>query len=167
VEASRGEDSDSESFQISLRIRHPSMDPAEISAALNIEAEHSFRAGELRRSNSGLATASVYQDSYWLGVLRPSGPVIDVAFHDDQRSKSAQKQLSAARRSLTWALALSTGRFLNQNADLLRRIRAEGGEVTLIVGICSDEVGSFTLAPEASRLLGELGIAVEFELSSA
>jgi hypothetical protein len=166
VKASGIEDTDPESFQISLRIRHPSMDPAAISAALNIEAEHCFRAGELRRSSSGLATASVYQDSYWLGVLRPSGPLIDVSFHGDQRSKFAQKQLSAARGSLTWALALSTARFLNQHAELLRRIRAEQGEVTLIVGICSDEVGSFTLAADASRLLGELGIAVEFELSA-
>ena len=36
-------------FQLSLRIKHPSMDPANISKELGIEPEHSFRAGQSRR----------------------------------------------------------------------------------------------------------------------
>jgi len=45
-----------QAYQLSLRIRHPSMDPADISRALNIEAEHSFRAGDsrVRRSATGV-----------------------------------------------------------------------------------------------------------------
>jgi hypothetical protein len=70
---------DPERFQLSLRIRHPSMDPADISRTLKIEAEHSSRAGGPRTSSTG---------------------------------------------------------------------------------------NSFTLAPEASQLFGDLGIAVEFELAS-
>ncbi|HTC16882.1 MAG TPA: hypothetical protein VK695_13860 [Steroidobacteraceae bacterium] len=154
-------------FQLSLRVRHPGMDPAEISRAFAIEAEHSFRAGDARRSSSGVASSSVHVESYWLGELKPRGPLVDVSFPGDDRSKFAQKQLAAARRSLSWALSLSTSQFLAQHAELLRRIRAEGGEVSLLVSIFRDDVNSFTLAPEASRLFGELGITVEFELSSA
>jgi len=33
-------------FQLSLRIRHPSIDPEEISKGLGIEPEHTFRAGQ-------------------------------------------------------------------------------------------------------------------------
>ena len=44
-------------FQLSLRIRHPSMDPADISKELGIEPEHAFRAGQPRHSKSGLVPA--------------------------------------------------------------------------------------------------------------
>src|SRR5262249_32845731 len=56
-------------FQLSLRIRHPSMDPAEISRELHLESVHSFRAGEPRESSSKVATASVHAESYWLASL--------------------------------------------------------------------------------------------------
>ena len=39
-------------FQLSLRIRHPSIDPASISRELQIEPEHSFRAGDPRESRA-------------------------------------------------------------------------------------------------------------------
>jgi hypothetical protein len=117
---------DSEPFQLSLRVRHPSMDPADLSRTFKIEAEHSFRAGGPRTSSIGSATASVYSESYWLGVLKPVGPLVDVSFPGDQRSQIAQKQLAQTRRSLTWALSLSTIRFFSTHKDLLRRVRSEG-----------------------------------------
>jgi hypothetical protein len=42
-------------FQLSLRVRHPSIDPAAISRELQIEPEHSFRAGDLRDSTRSAA----------------------------------------------------------------------------------------------------------------
>lgn len=59
-------------FQRSLRVRHPSLDPAEISRQLRMKAEHCFRAGDPRLSRSGLAPASVHAESYWLGALNPA-----------------------------------------------------------------------------------------------
>ncbi len=153
-----------EGFQLSLRIRHPSIDPAEISQALKIEAEHCFRAGDPRPSASGLATASMYAESYWIGVLKPMGSPVDISFPGDPWSQVAQKQLTATTTSLTWALSLSTLRLFNTHAALLRRIRSEGGQVTLLVAIYSS-AGSFTLASETSQVFGNLGIAVEFELA--
>ena len=158
--------SNSEPFQLSLRIRHPSMDPADISRAFKIQAEHSFRAGEPRNSNRSGSRASVYPESYWLGVLKPLDRLLDITFPGSPRSQMAQRQLDAATHSLSWALSLRAIRTLNPHADLLRRIRSEGGEVTLLVTIYDQEVSSFTVAPEASRLFGELGIAVEFDLAS-
>jgi hypothetical protein len=139
------------------------MDPADISRAFHIEAAHSFRAGEPRLSGRVSATASVHTESYWLGVLK-FGPA-DLSFLAEQHSQIAQRQLAAVSNTLSWALSLSAGRFLKAHADLLRRVRSEGGDVTLLVTICGGEVGSFTLAPEVSLMLGELGIAVEFELA--
>jgi hypothetical protein len=179
MEARSLQETSAEHFQLSLRIRHPSMDPAELSQAFKIQPEHCFRAGDRRESSMGRASAPVHAESYWLGILKPSAHLPDLSFFVDHRSQMTEKAVEAVRRSeiarkqlaamassLSWALSLSTTRFLSTHATLLRRVRTEGGQVTLLVSIYSPEVGSFTLAPEASQLLGELGIGIEFELAA-
>src|SRR5690349_8580535 len=109
-----------EHYQLSIRIRHPSMDPAELSQAFNIQPEYCFRAGEARSSSSNWATGAVHSESYWLGVLKPSAYLSDLAFFFDHRSPSiAQKQFTAALKSLSWALSVATSRFLSRHTTLL------------------------------------------------
>ena len=60
------------SFRLSLHIRHPSMDPADISRELLCDADESFKAGEPRKSRSGLPVASVYAETYWAATLEPT-----------------------------------------------------------------------------------------------
>jgi hypothetical protein len=59
------------SYQLSLHVRHPSVDPEEISRELGLEATESFRAGEPRRSRSGVAATAVHGETYWAAVLDP------------------------------------------------------------------------------------------------
>jgi hypothetical protein len=153
-----------ELFQLSLRIRHPSLDPAELSREFRIEAEHSFRAGDPRPSRSGLAPASVHAESYWLGALNP-GSWIRLPL-EDPRLQLAQQGLGAmVSRSPGTALTLSA-RFLSLHAETLHRVRTEGGQISLLVAVPTGEVNSFSLAPEVSRIFGELGVTLEFELTS-
>ena len=153
-----------ELFQLSLRIRHPSLDPADLSRELRIEAEHSFRAGDPRPSRSGLAPASVHAESYWLAALNPANWIRLPL--EDPRLEPAQQGLGAmVSRSRGSALALSA-RFLSLHAEMLQRIRAEGGQISLLVAVPTVEVSSFSLAPEVSRIFAELGVALEFELTS-
>ncbi|HTC51989.1 MAG TPA: hypothetical protein VK700_08650 [Steroidobacteraceae bacterium] len=58
-------------FQLSLHVRHPSVDPDEISRELGLEATESFRAGEPRHSRSGVAATAVHGETYWVAVLDP------------------------------------------------------------------------------------------------
>jgi hypothetical protein len=58
-------------FQLSLHVRHPSVDPEEVSRELGLEAIESFRAGEPRQSRSGVAATSVHVETYWVAVLDP------------------------------------------------------------------------------------------------
>jgi hypothetical protein len=153
-------------YQLSLRIRHPSMDPADISRALNIEAEHSFRAGDPRPSRSGIVPASVYTESYWIGILPPPALATNISFTGDRRSQLAQERLTAESRTLTWAISLSTTRVLCKHAEFLRRIRSEGGQVSLLVSISEGAISSFMVPPEASQAFGDWGITIEFELSA-
>lgn len=60
-------------FQLSLHVRHPSVDPQEISRELSLEAVESFRAGEPRHSRSGVAATAVHGETYWAAVVDPMG----------------------------------------------------------------------------------------------
>jgi hypothetical protein len=142
-------------FQVSLRIRHPTMDPESISRELAIEAEHSFRAGEPRRSRSGLAPASTHAETYWLAPLIPAPWLGDIEKHID----------IAAIESLGLALSLCASRFRASHGALLRQIRSEGGQATLLVALSAAAVSSFSITPEVSRIFSELGITMEFEMT--
>ena len=153
-------------FQLSLRVRHPSLDPAEISSQLRMKAEHSFRAGDPRLSRSGLAPASVHAESYWLGALNPGDWPADPAVADDPLVKIARERLPVVSHNLGWALSLCALRFVSVHAALLRRIRADGGQVSVLVTMSTADASSFSLMPEVSRVFSELGITLEFEFAS-
>jgi len=164
MEARKLRQPDSEPFQLSLRIRHPSVDPDELSREFSIEAAHCFRAGDPRPSRTGIA--SVHPESYWLGALSAANWPVDVTSPGALRLLAAQERLGVvATRSLGWALSLST-RFFSAHADTLRRIVAESGQVSLLITAPAGELSGFSLAPSVSRVFSELGITLEFEFTS-
>jgi hypothetical protein len=74
MEARKLSKSDSQPFQLYLRIRHPSMDPAALSRDFKIEAEHAYRAGDPRpKTRSGTTPRSVHSESYWQLWIHSSG----------------------------------------------------------------------------------------------
>ena len=72
-----------------------------------------------------------------------------------------------AINSFGWALSLCATWVFHSHAEFLRRIRSDGGQISLLVALSTGEVGSFSLSPDASRAFGELGITVEFEFVDA
>jgi hypothetical protein len=153
-------------FQLSLRIKHPSMDPAVISKELGIEPEHSFRAGQPRNSKSGVAPAAVHNESYWLAALNPTAWFGNPSFAEPLNLKVTQKHIDVAiARNLTWALSLCVARLSRLPGSPLHKIRSDGGEISLLVTLSPTAVSSFSLAPELTRLCGELGVTLEFEIA--
>jgi hypothetical protein len=141
------------------------MDPAVISQELAIEAEHSFKAGAPRQSRSGLAP-SVHPETYWLAILEPSSWLIDLSFSGRSDLALAHQRLrDPAIEDLSSTLSLCAMRLRARHAALLRQIRADGGQVSMIIALATKFVTSFGLAPEASRIFSELGITLEFELT--
>jgi hypothetical protein len=154
-------------FQLSLRIKHPSIDPADISKEFGIEPEHSFRAGQPRHSKSGVAPAALYNESYWLAALDPTTWFGNLPFAEPLNLRVTQKHIDAAVASnLTWALSLCVVRLSKLPGSPLHKIRSDGGEISLLVTLSPTAVSSFTLAPEVSRMFGEMGVTLEFELAS-
>jgi hypothetical protein len=154
-------------FQLSLRIKHPSMDPADISKELGIDPAHSFGAGQPRQSKSGLLPAAVHTETYWLAPLNPGpwfgNPTIAVPLN----LANVQEHLHAAMaRNLTGALGWCAARLKKMHAASLQTIRSEGGEISLLVTLSPPSMNTFSLPPHVSRMFGDLGITLEFEITN-
>jgi hypothetical protein len=160
MEARRAAPQPSYPFQLSLRIRHPSIDPAEISRQLRIEAEHSFRAGEPRESGRS-SVAPVHAESYWLATLDPATLLLGTAF-DPQVSPHTH---AIAFSVLDSALIAVISGFLRGHVDFFRQLQSEGGEARLIVAISGRRARGFTLTPHLGKALSELRMPVDFELT--
>lgn len=151
-------------FELSLRIRHPSIEPAELSRELGLEANHSFRAGDPRPSR-GAATPAMYGESYWLGSIDPSSWPADAWLSEKPQLEVIVRQTrKAMTRDLGWALSLTAWRLIHAKA-LFERLRSSHGEVSLLIGVSAAAVASFNLTPEASRMFSDLGITLEFDLA--
>jgi hypothetical protein len=148
-------------FQLSLRIRHPSIDPESITRELQIEPEHSFKAGQPREAARSLAVTPVYVESYWLATLDPATLLPGSALAPDISPLTHAIAFSV----LDTALTILTNSVLRRHAEFFRRMESEGGEVRLIVAVSARKTRGFTLTPHLSRALSELRIPVDFELT--
>ena len=52
-------------YKITLRLRHPEMDPDEISNALGMQPQFRWMAGRPRRTPLGQALEGTYHETYW------------------------------------------------------------------------------------------------------
>jgi hypothetical protein len=151
-------------FQISLRIRHPSIDPEAISRELSVEPEYSFKAGDPRESGSGMAATSLHAESYWLGSLGSITSATSFSGFSGARANAARERMQAATiESLTLALDSLVVGFIRTHSDFIRRIQGEEGQVSLLVELSTQSLSGFTISPQFSRAFSELGIAVEFD----
>jgi hypothetical protein len=132
-------------FTLSLRIRHPGIDPAEISSALGIEPQHTWKAGEPRRGPADEALAGTYRESYWMGRLT-EGP-----------------QLSSDSITVEGVL-LSTLVQLRRVEPFLASIREGGGEAEFHISMFARENFRLELTAGVLSVLGRLGLAVAFDV---
>ncbi|MBI4425454.1 MAG: hypothetical protein HY554_17115 [Elusimicrobia bacterium] len=97
-------------FELSLRLRHPRLDPQEISAALRLWPSVAWRRGEAKRTPTGKPLPGVYDASYWSCELaRPRS----MGLADLLRKSVAE---------------------LESCADFLKRLRATGGSAGFLIG---------------------------------
>jgi hypothetical protein len=160
-----------EPYSISLRIRHASIDPAELTRAFGVEPLHSFRAGDPRAASGQRSGSARHTGSYWLADLKEGLPF---AVHSPAGFPpgSAEALRSSRRRletmvgqNLGLALNVLVMRILQPQASLVERLRAEEGEVTLLIEVDASVAEPFLLGPQVLRGLADLGVAVEFEFS--
>ncbi|MGH8176141.1 MAG: DUF4279 domain-containing protein [Steroidobacter sp.] len=153
------------SISVSLRIRHPSIDPNEITSELGLTPDHAWACGEPRRSEGGLPLGGKRHDSYWTANL----PGVSLA---QWQSSETDPKLTRAMLAAANDLPGSTGQVqmqlqimaqIRRNRSFLERLISDGGEATFVIEMEAASGMSFRLDPALMRQLGALGLRLEFE----
>jgi Domain of unknown function (DUF4279) len=132
-------------FTMSLRIRHPSVEPAEITRILGLEPQHTWRAGDTRRDASGDQLGGSYRESYWIARLM------------------AEPELSSSGVGVETELTRTVAH-LRKSFEFLQGLRAEGGEVELLVSLFARQDFRLELEPDSLAVLARLGVTVALEV---
>ena len=132
-------------FTVSLRLRHPAIDPSRITQTLGLEPQHTWKSGDPRRDPAGGALEGVYRESYWMGRLMD------------------EPQLSSTRLSVESVL-LQTLTHLRRSHDFLEQLHADGGIAELYISLYAREDFQLELSAQSLALLGRLGLAVALDV---
>lgn len=132
-------------FSLSLRIRHPTADPASFTRELSLRPQHVWKAGDPRCTPAGEALEGTYRESYWTAVLTDPA-----ALSSDMHS--VESQLVQALVSLRRA------------QDFLSHLKAEGGAAEVAVEIFGRERFKLELPSDLLASLGRLGLGVSFDV---
>jgi hypothetical protein len=128
-------------FTVMLRIRHPSIDPDEITSKLGLEPQHSWKAGETRRTAQGTPLEGAYRESFWTGE-----------FHELETGLKGVVETEAALMAAVVQLRRSQA--------FLSKLQAEGGTVELSVEVIGSREFALTLSPQLLSLLARAGVAL-------
>jgi hypothetical protein len=134
-------------FTVSLRIRHPTIDPATITAALGIQPQHMWQAGQPRCDATGVELGGKHHDSYWMGGL------------------TDEPQLSSAAVSVE-AVILKILSQLRRAQSFLEDLNAQGGAAELLVSLYARDDFRLELPADSLTLLGRLHLAVTLDVHS-
>jgi Domain of unknown function (DUF4279) len=127
-------------FAVELFIIQPTLDPAEISAALGLEARFSHRVGDQRKTPKGTLLEGTYRDTRWRHSRRHETP--------DQRF--ADKVAELIER-------------IEPHAGFLRKLRATGGSACVNVSFLGDGYFGDQIPYETLRKLVDLEIDLGIE----
>lgn len=130
-------------YAVSLRARHPTVDPAILTETLKLEPAHSWKAGDPRRSQTGATVGGQYRDSYWSVPL--PGQMVGTT--------SLPLETFIAQQLLQ----------LGRHRDFFSRLQAEGGEISLLIEIAPIANAILTLSSTLSRRLADLNMEIEFQ----
>jgi hypothetical protein len=132
-------------YGMSLRVRHPNVDPALLTKTLHLQPLHSWRAGEPRRSITGSTLGGEHRESYW------SAPLPGQA----EGATAFPLELFLAQQLV----------HLSRHREFLSRLQNEGGQISLLVELSRVENAVLTLSTTVSRKLSDLNIEVEFRFA--
>lgn len=132
-------------FTMSLRVRHPTIDPIRITEALGIEPQHSWEVGEQRSDPTGRPLDGAHRDSYWMSSLIEDPP------------------LSGGEFSVETLLDQALARFRRSQA-FFDELRAGGGAAELDVILFAREPFRLDLSIDSLAALHRLGLTVTLDV---
>lgn len=149
--------------EIFLRVKHPTMDPAEITAALGIEPEHTVHVGPAA-SRSGVRR--LHSESYWLARLPTQSlqerarRAASFALPAGIPAFSKEEVLRLAHATHYDSYVLQALDPIKDKAGFLQQLSREGSVALLLQR--QDHTLAVSLRVSLPRL-AELGIAIEID----
>jgi hypothetical protein len=149
-------------FSVTLRIRHPSIDPDELSRRLGIEPQHAWRAGEPRRRDDGELADGVYRETYWVGLLPPGPPFGPPFGRRGPLAVGVAEHFAHPQPTILFALLK-----MKRDGAFWRELVAQGGTIECLLRV--QKVGRFDLDLSHALLLAlvELRITLSVEVDPA
>ena len=130
---------------LTLRIRHPDIDPQQITTALGMLPLAFWKAGDRRRDSRGQSLEGHYHESYWMGTFAAAG------------------RLPAAVSTPEATLMLAFTQ-LRRSKDFLARLREEGASVELVLHVLGGGELKLHLDPLLCATLAKIGVTLVLEL---
>lgn len=151
--------------QLFLRVRHPAMDPAEITRMLDIEPIETIAAGAVTESG----VRRLHSESYWIAQL-PTDSMHELA-EKYRAGMSLLPTMSVNKEELLTLVGASEWdvRILTKlkeletdmNREFIQRITGEGGSVGLLVSR-GEQRAPFVIKRSLAKL-AQLGIELEVD----
>ena len=156
-------------FSVALRLRHPHIDPAELTRHLGIEPQHAWRAGEQRRLESGEPGQGFYRETYWVGLL-PNIPLALGEMVGTRRGPLSAR--SAERMAELVTLTPQTDLFftllkMKRSAAFWKAFGDEGGTIECLLQIHAPERFNFEMSQALLTLLVAMRVTLSIEVDSA
>lgn len=135
-------------FAVSLKIRHPSIDPDEITRSLKLIPQHAWKAGEDRPSVSNRGGAGTYRETLWIAPLEPllATPAVGSSLDDALRFGALHLQ----RCKPFW-----------------NRLVMENGTAELLIEIFGTQTFTLELTPATFAMLARCKLAVSVQVHSS
>jgi hypothetical protein len=147
-------------FSIALRIRHPSIDPAEITRRLGIDPQHAWRAGEPRQVDGDDAGSALHRETYWVGLL-PSPPLGPSPW-SPRVEESLRRAANLPQGSLYFTLLQ-----MKRSAGFWREFADQGGTVECLLQVHKADRFQLDLSQALLLALVDLRITLSIEIEGA
>jgi hypothetical protein len=160
--ASRGMPMSPDDFSVTLRIRHPNIDPDELSRRLGIEPQHAWRAGDPRRGDDGELRDGMYRETYWVGLLPPGPPFGPLFVRRGPLAVGIAEQFADPQPTILFSLLK-----MKRDAAYWRELVAQGGTIECLLRV--QKAGRFDLELSHALLIAlvELKISLSVEVDPA
>jgi Domain of unknown function (DUF4279) len=131
-------------YKISLRFRHPSIDPKKITEAMGIKPETMNEVGKPRKTPIGTPLPGLNSKTYWSANISGSKP-----------RQSKRKDLCEFLDQIMSQL--------RPTKDFLQNFVESGGEISLFIGLFCPQNSGITIPWQLSARFASLRISLEFD----
>ena len=147
-----------------LRLRHPHVDPQEITRRLGIAPQYAWRAGDPRRAESGEEDRGVYRESCWVAELSSDSPLgglmeMMVARLAPRAVGTQLNVTRAASAELYFVLYK-----MKRTTPFWQEFVSEGGSIDCLVQVAGTERFHLEMSPALLTLCAELRISLSIEV---